>query len=156
MKLRRTSSSGLSFSRWFQASSSLMYTDMIISNIPSLTKIVPFDDNKLLWCCWLLIIIIIINNNKLLWLPLMLSVTHCCPIIGQSLPYILYMCSVQLFMTPWTVAFQAPLSMGFPRQEYWSGLPFPSPIIYTHLIFTPTYEVDILIISILEKRLNNL
>ena len=29
--------------------------------------------------------------------------------------------------TPWTVAHQAPLSMGFPRQEYWSGLPFPSP-----------------------------
>ena len=27
---------------------------------------------------------------------------------------------------PWMVAFQAPLSMGFPRQEYWSGLPFPS------------------------------
>ena len=27
----------------------------------------------------------------------------------------------------WTVACQAPLSMGFPRQEYWSGLPFPSP-----------------------------
>ena len=30
-------------------------------------------------------------------------------------------------MIPWTVAHQAPLSMGFPRQEYWSGLPFPSP-----------------------------
>ena len=30
-------------------------------------------------------------------------------------------------MTPWTVACQAPLSMGFSRQEYWSGLPFPSP-----------------------------
>ena len=29
--------------------------------------------------------------------------------------------------TPWTVALQAPLSMGFPRQEYWSVLPFPSP-----------------------------
>ena len=29
--------------------------------------------------------------------------------------------------TPWTVACQAPLSMGFPRQEYWSGLPFASP-----------------------------
>ena len=28
---------------------------------------------------------------------------------------------------PWTVALQAPLSMGFSRQEYWSGLPFPSP-----------------------------
>ena len=30
-------------------------------------------------------------------------------------------------MTPWTVAHQAPLSMGFSRQEHWSGLPFPSP-----------------------------
>ena len=29
-------------------------------------------------------------------------------------------------MTPWTVAHQSPLSMGFPRQEYWSGLPIPS------------------------------
>ena len=34
---------------------------------------------------------------------------------------------VQLFVAPWTVAHQAPLSMGFSRQEYWSGLPFPSP-----------------------------
>ena len=33
---------------------------------------------------------------------------------------------VQLFATPWTAAFQAPLSMGFSRQEYWSGLPLPS------------------------------
>ena len=33
-------------------------------------------------------------------------------------------------MTPWTVACQAPLSMGFSRQEYWSGLPFPSPGIF--------------------------
>ena len=31
------------------------------------------------------------------------------------------------FVTPWTIAPQAPVSMGFPRQEYWSGLPFPSP-----------------------------
>ena len=34
---------------------------------------------------------------------------------------------VQLLATPWTAAYQAPLSMGFPRQEYWSGLPFPYP-----------------------------
>ena len=34
---------------------------------------------------------------------------------------------VRLFVTPWTVACQAPLFMGFPRQEYWSGVPFPSP-----------------------------
>ena len=31
------------------------------------------------------------------------------------------------FETPWTIAHQAPLAMGFPRQEYRSGLPFPSP-----------------------------
>ena len=31
------------------------------------------------------------------------------------------------FVTPWTVAHQAPLFMRFPRQEYWSGMPFPSP-----------------------------
>ena len=34
---------------------------------------------------------------------------------------------VRLFVTPWTVACQAPPSMRFSRQEYWSGLPFPSP-----------------------------
>jgi len=34
---------------------------------------------------------------------------------------------VQLFVTPWTVACQVSLSMGFSRQEYWNGLPFPSP-----------------------------
>ena len=34
---------------------------------------------------------------------------------------------VRLFVTPWTVAYQTPLSMRFSRQEYWSGLPFPSP-----------------------------
>ena len=34
---------------------------------------------------------------------------------------------VRLFVTPWTIAHQAPPPMGFSRQEYWSGLPFPSP-----------------------------
>ena len=43
-----------------------------------------------------------------------------------------YMCvymlsRFQLFVTPWTVAYQTPLSMEFSRQEYWSGLPFPTP-----------------------------
>ena len=48
--------------------------------------------------------------------------------LGQTLINTLplkYCCS--LVATAWTVAHQAPLSMGFPRQEYWSGLPFPSP-----------------------------
>ena len=35
--------------------------------------------------------------------------------------------SCPILVTPWTVAHQAPLSVGFPRQEYWNGLPFPSP-----------------------------
>ena len=42
--------------------------------------------------------------------------------------YTSYMLScVQLFETSWTVAYQAPLSTGFPRQEYWSRMPFPTP-----------------------------
>ena len=45
---------------------------------------------------------------------------------------VIYMCvcvlsHVQFFVTSWTVAHQAPLSMRFPRQDYWSGLPFPPP-----------------------------
>ena len=36
---------------------------------------------------------------------------------------------IWLFAAPWTVAYQAPPSMGFSRPEYWSGLPFPSPVI---------------------------
>ena len=40
---------------------------------------------------------------------------------------------VWLFETPWTVAQQTPPSMGFPRQEYWSGLSFPSPGDRTHI-----------------------
>ena len=46
-----------------------------------------------------------------LWTVVVVLVTKLCPTL----------------VTPWTVAHQAPLSMGFPRQEYWSGLPFPSP-----------------------------
>ena len=46
---------------------------------------------------------------------------------GTQLLLLLFICSVvsDSFATPWTVAHQTPLSMGFPRQEYWSGLPWP-------------------------------
>ena len=44
-----------------------------------------------------------------------------------ELPWVKSLSRVQLFATPWTVAYQASPSMGFSRQEYWSGLPFPSP-----------------------------
>ena len=44
----------------------------------------------------------------------------------------------QSFATPWTVAHQAPWSMGFSRQEYWSGLPFPSPVFNGTPLKVPT------------------
>ena len=37
---------------------------------------------------------------------------------------------VRLLATPWTAAYQAPPSMGFSRQEYWSGVPLPSPVVF--------------------------
>ena len=46
--------------------------------------------------------------------------------------------SVRLLATPWTAAYQAPPSMGFSRQEYWSGVPLPSPdIIYRNMLKIP-------------------
>ena len=49
----------------------------------------------------------------------LLMVVHVCMLSHFS--------CVRLFVTPWTVAHQAPLSMGFSRQEKWSDLPFPAP-----------------------------
>ena len=42
--------------------------------------------------------------------------------------------SVRLLVTPWTAAYQAPPSMGFSRQEYWNGVPLPSPTYYFYSI----------------------
>ena len=67
-----------------------------------------------------------LQADSLLFEPLGKPI-HIC--LCQSLSYVL------LFATPWTVAHQTPLSMGFSRQEYWSGLQFPPPgyiHIYTH------------------------
>ena len=50
---------------------------------------------------------------------------------GDSLLLLLlsHFSRVRLLATPWTAAYQAPLSMGSSRQEYWSGVPLPSPVI---------------------------
>ena len=75
--------------------------------------------------------------------------------VGQVMPQISYrifdqvklLSCVQLFATPWTVAYQAPLSMEFSRQEYWSGLPFPSPGDLPHPGIeprSPTLQADVL------------
>ena len=52
-----------------------------------------------------------------------------------------YFSHVQLFVTLWTLAHQATLSMGFSRQEYWSGLPIPSPnrtVLATYIFYIPS------------------
>ena len=48
---------------------------------------------------------------------------------------------VRLLATPWTAAYQAPPSMGFSRQEYWSGVPLPSPI-YILYVYNNTHVWD--------------
>ena len=53
---------------------------------------------------------------------------------------------VWLFTTPWTAAYQAPPSMGFSRQEFWSGLPFPSP--QMDMVFCQIFMYLLQIISI--------
>ena len=55
------------------------------------------------------------------------SVSHHSLLRGLVKVKVKWLSCVRLFVTPWTVTHQAPPSMGFSRQEYWSGLPFPSP-----------------------------
>ena len=62
-----------------------------------------------------------IDQENLNWLGKKTGVQESTCVRAQSLSH------VRIFATLWTVALQAPLSMGFPRQEYWSGLPFPTP-----------------------------
>ena len=74
----------------------------------------------------------LISPPTYLWTSQNASETQHTICLHQLLGWGLYYCclvtkSCLTLLTPWTVGRQAPLSMGFPRQEYWSGLPFPSP-----------------------------
>ena len=140
MELRRTTSSGLSFSRWFQASSSLMHTDMIISNILSLTKIMSFDDNKWLWCCYCLWCCHLHTVAQL-------SVSH--------YPVYFILLSPTLH-DPMDCSLPGSSVHGISQARILECHFLLQYFIYTHLIFTAICEVHILIISTLEKRLNNL
>ena len=66
------------------------------------------------------------------WVTHILTCVHVCVLISR----------VQLFETPWTVAQQAPMSMGFPKQEYWSGLPFTSPVDLPDPRIKPSFPVS--------------
>ena len=61
---------------------------------------------------------------------------------------------IRLFAVPWTVAHEAPLSMGFSRQEYWSGVPLPSPKLhFCSLIIKRRLLTKITYLTGLEYRL---
>ena len=63
----------------------------------------------------------ILQERTLEWVAISFSNAWKWKVKGKSLN------SVRLLATPWTTAYQAPPSMGFSRQEYWSGVPLPSP-----------------------------
>ena len=63
----------------------------------------------------------ILQERTLEWVAISFSNAWKWKVKGKSLSH------VWLLATPWTAAYQAPLSMGFPRQEHWSGVPLPSP-----------------------------
>ena len=64
----------------------------------------------------------ILQARTLEWVAISFSNSWKWKVTGKSLS------RVRLLGTPWTAAYQAPPSMGFSRQEYWSGVPLPSPI----------------------------
>ena len=69
-----------------------------------------------------------VKHSSLHQVLIVLSFCMCLHILSHDLICIyVLVCSVWLFVTPWTVAHQAPLSMGFSRQEFWSRFPVPSP-----------------------------
>ena len=88
----------MDITRW-----SISKSDWLYSLQPKMEKLYAVSKNR---------------TGKSLWLR---SWTSYCQVVVKSLSH------VQLFVIPWTVVYQASLSMGFSRQKYWSGLPFPSP-----------------------------
>ena len=109
---------------------SLLYT-FSVNGIKGLSMLLIFSKNQLLWL-WILFF-----SSELFISVLISRVAFC--LIDFSFPCVcvcVCMCvcartqllsRVWLFGTPWTVAHQAPLSMAFSKQEYWRGLPFPTP-----------------------------
>ena len=74
----------------------------------------------------------ILQARTLEWVAISFSNAWKWKVKGKSLS------RVRLLATPWTTAYQAPPSMGFSRQEYWSGVPLPSPPVSADGFFTPS------------------
>ena len=87
----------------------------------------------------------ILQARTLEWVAISFSNAWKWKLKGKSLS------RVQLFPTPWTVAHQVPLSMGFSRQECWSGVPLPSPSLASTAIILPYVFYSLLNYNIWEK-----
>ena len=61
---------------------------------------------------------------------------------SHKMPMLSHFSGIQLFETRWTIPHQAPLSMRFPRQEYWSGLPFPTHKMHSYPTFPTQKEKE--------------
>ena len=83
----------------------------------------PWDQSQTQLSDWTTTLKNIQDNKKIKWLSKLCSE----PERARKEKKVKLLSRVQLFVTPWTVACEAPLSMEFSRQEYWSGLPFSSP-----------------------------
>ena len=90
------------------------------------------------------VIILLANSDRF---PIILLYSSCLIELTRTFSKMLNVCMhchfshVRLFVTLWTVACQAPLSMDFSRQEYWSGLPFPPPRALPNLVKSPISPV---------------
>ena len=96
-----------------------------VSSFKGILQSNPFDEHLLSSC----------RRQIQSQLPCGLEITFFCTYVCACVCVCVCVCvcelncfsCVRLFVTPWTIACQTPLSMGFPRQECWSGLPFPPP-----------------------------
>ena len=79
----------------------------------------------------------ILQARTLGWVAISFSNVWKWKVKGKSLSH------VRLLETPWTVAYQAPPSMGFSRQEYWSGVPLPSPNMYLNHLQIFSYGLQV-------------
>ena len=136
---------------WTVEQNSRIYCEMI--TMVSLVTI--HDQTNLLQYCWLYSLCVHYIHGSYLsysWKfvplnPLHLFHQHPQPFLCGSLQFVLRsfwkkdVCaqSCPTLCTPWTVARQAPLSVGFPRQEYWGVLPFPSPGDLPHPRIKPAF-----------------
>ena len=91
----------------------------------------------------------ILQARTLEWVAISFSNAQKWKVKGKSLS------RVRLFTTPWTAAYQAPPSLGFSRQEYWSGVPLPSPNFEGTGYQTCASSPLVFYISIVKKKANH-